>query len=131
MKKNAPTISNPDELNHHLQHTSLGTWVVFGVVVALLAGLFAWGFFGTLTLKITGMASVVDGQASLVVSSIDRAKLAQGQKVYILQQEGEITSLSKEKPLAASFALVDGEYPFTVVLRVIHPIELMWDGGSN
>lgn len=126
MKRKNPSIANPDELNKHLQHSSPLTWVILGVVIALLAALFTWSALGTVRFKLLGKASVLQGEATLVVETKDRTKLALGQKVVINGKEGSITFLTDEAALAGPFELADGDYSYYVVLAEKHPIEFFF-----
>ena len=125
MKNNAKSISNPEDLNKHLKYTSPVTWIILGLVICLLAGFFAWACVYKMKVKISGLANVQSGEVSLVVSDSSKSKLAVGQKVYILEQIGEIVSFSDEKPVVSGFDLQDGEYTYTVVLKEIKPIEFL------
>jgi hypothetical protein len=73
-----------------------------------------------------GKASVLQGEATLVVETKDRTKLALGQKVVINGKEGSITSLTDEAALAGPFELADGDYSYYVVLAEKHPIEFFF-----
>jgi hypothetical protein len=126
VKRKNPSIANPDELNKHLQHSSPLTWVILGVVIALLAAFFTWSALGTVRFKLSGKASVLQGEATLVVETKDRTKLALGQKVVINGKEGSITSLTDETALAGPFELADGDYSYYVVLAEKHPIEFFF-----
>ena len=128
MDKGQIRISNPEELNKHLQRTSLFTWIVLGAVTALLAAFFAWSCLFELTIKLTGMASVSGGAVVLRINQGDINKVSIGQKVYIEGQEGKIDSISEDKASASSFTLGDGEYPYTVILGQKKPIEF-WFGA--
>ena len=90
MKKPVQSIASPEALNKRLQKTSPATWAVLFGVIALLIGFFAWSFFATISVKLTGSASVVSNQASLQIKEKDLAKVNVGQKVYILEQVGEV-----------------------------------------
>ena len=127
MKKTAPTISNPDELNKHLQHTSPVTWIVLGSVIVLLLSLFAWSFLAKVPIRVAGMATLYHGEASLHVEESDLKKLAVGQKVLIGGKEGVIESYQGETLKLSTFDLADGEYDCYVVLYEKRPIEFFWE----
>ena len=42
-------VRSPDELNKAIQVTSPGAWMVLAACFALLAGILAWAFFGTVS----------------------------------------------------------------------------------
>ena len=68
MKKQQIRISNQEEFNKHLQHTSPATWIVLGLVVALLIAFFAWSFLFKLTVRFSGQADIVGGEVTLHIS---------------------------------------------------------------
>ena len=67
MKKKTKSITNPEELNKNLQYSSPISWIVLTSVVLLLAGFFVWASVYQIHIKVTGIASIHSGQASLVV----------------------------------------------------------------
>lgn len=129
MKKPVQSIASPEALNKRLQKTSPATWAVLFGVIALLIGFFAWSFFATISVKLTGSASVVSNQASLQIKEKDLAKVNVGQKVYILEQVGEVISKEGNTIIASPFNLNDGEqYTYTLVVRELHPINFLIGG---
>lgn len=116
MKKNKISVSNPDELNKHLQHTSPFTWISLGLVAAALLGFFAWSFIYKIKVKISGTATVFNGEASLTVRDSDIGKLAANQLVTINDKESLLT-FSDNKPVAHFDGLENGEYTFTIVFE--------------
>ena len=125
MKKQQIRISNQDELNKHLQYTSPFTWIALGLIVALLAGFFAWSFLFKLTIKLTGKADVENGAVTLHLENSDLGKLKVGQKVYIAELEGEIISFNDDQPVVSSFALENGEYTYKIVIGEMRPIDFL------
>ena len=127
MKKPAPSISNPDELNKRLQRTSPVAWVSLAVCVLAMAGFLAWSFLYRFQDKIVGSAHIDNGQATLVVDASKKNKLAVGQKVYIAKQVGEIVSLNNDNLVVSSFSLPNGDYTNTVV-REVRPVDFLIGG---
>ena len=125
MKKEQVRISNPDELNKHLQYTSPLTWILLFVVTAVLISFFAWSFLYKLTIKLTGKADVNSGEVTLHIKDADINKLEIGQKVYIADKEGEIISFVDDQPKVTDFALDDGEYTYTIVIGQTRPIDFL------
>ena len=125
MKKEQVRISNPDELNKHLQYTSPLTWILLFVVTAVLISFFAWSFLYKLTIKLTGKADVSSGEVTLHIKDTDINKLEIGQKVYIADKEGEIISFVDDQPKVTDFALDDGEYTYTIVIGQTRPIDFL------
>lgn len=128
MKKSATTITNPDELNKHLQKSSPLTWIILGAVIASLVAFFTWSFCATIEIKINGTASINESVATLKVDEEDKNKIALGQKVCILDKVGEINAIEDDRITAAFFQIQDGdEYTFSIVLRQMKPIDFLWD----
>ena len=115
MKKQQIRISNQEEFNKHLQHTSPATWIVLGLVVALLIAFFAWSFLFKLTVRFSGQADIVGGEVTLHITNSSLRKIKVGSKIYINDIKGEIVSFTDNKPVVSNFALEDGEYTYVAV----------------
>ena len=115
MKKQQVRIYNQEEFNKHLQHTSLATWIVLGLVVAMLIAFFAWSFLFKLTVRFSGQAEVLSGAVSIKMTSSELKKVKVGSKIYINDIEGEIISFTNNQPVDSKFALEDGEYTYVAV----------------
>lgn len=119
-------ITNPDELNKHLQYTSITTWIVLGAVILSLAGLFTWSFIYKIQEKITGKASISSGAVTLTIEESQKPHLAVGQKVYIADKVGEIKSIDDGNPVVSLFDLEDGSnYTYTIVVKEMRPIDFL------
>ena len=118
-------ITNPDELNKHLQYTSFTTWIVLGAVILSLAGLFTWSFIYKIQEKITGKAFISSGVVTLNVEESQKPRLVAGQKVYIADKVGEILSIDDGNPVVSLFDLADNEYTYTIVVNEIRPIDFL------
>jgi len=119
-------ITNPDELNKHLQYTSITTWIVLGAVILSLAGLFTWSFIYKIQEKITGKASISSGAVTLTIEESQKPRLAVGQKVYIADKVGEIKSINDGNPVVSLFDLEDGSnYTYTIVVKEMRPIDFL------
>ena len=128
MKKKAiPNISNPDDLNKHLQRTSPSTWVILGVIIAFLVSFFGWTFFGSIPIKVSGTATLSNGEASLVVPLADKKRISLGQKVSIFDKEGEISTVNENQIIAKFFDLPDGEYFYSIFIEMKRPISFLTD----
>lgn len=124
MKKTKVTISNPEELEKHLQYTSPTTWIVLGTVTCLIVGLFVWSILFKFEDKVSGKANISSGEVTLLVESKVKSKLKVGQKIYINDLEGEILAFVNDEPVVSQFALADGEYQYSLFVEV-KPIEYL------
>ena len=102
MKKQQIRISNQEEFNKHLQHTSTTTWVVLGAVIVALVSFFAWSILYKIDIKLMGKANIASGAVTLELKESDLSKLKVGQKVYIEQKEGEILSFQDDQPVVSN-----------------------------
>lgn len=126
MKKNVTSITNPDDLDKALKHTSPFTWISLGIVAALLMAFFAWSLIYKIAIKITGIANVNSNEITLHVEESRLNELAVGQKVYINDKNGEILSIKDDgQPVVSNMNLEDGEYTYSIVLKEVHPFEFL------
>ena len=125
MKENV-SISNPDELNKHLQSSSHFTWAILGVVVAMLLAFFVWSFIYRIPVKVTGTATVASGEVALNISEENLDKLEVGQTVHIQNIETDIFTFDDNgQPVVYNVGLADGEYDYYIVIREIRPIDFL------
>ena len=126
MKKNVQKISDPDEFNRYLHHTSWLTWIILIAVTVVLVAFFAWACVFKIHVKVTGSAEIENGEISLHVEGKNAEKLKVGQKVVISDKEGTILSFNEDKSaVVSSVDLEDGTYTFTVVIEEKRPIEFL------
>lgn len=126
MKKNVTSITNPDDLDKALKHTSPFTWISLGIVAALLMAFFAWSLIYKIAIKITGIANANSNEITLHVEESRLNELAVGQKVYINDKNGEILSIKDDgQPVVSNMNLEDGEYTYSIVLKEVHPFEFL------
>ena len=129
MKKENVAIASPDALNKHLQHSSPLTWVTLGSVIAIILGFFVWSGIYKLPIKLSGLASVANGQASLTVEEKAKEKLEVGTKVYILDQVGELSFDEEGDPIVLNLNLGDGQYTYRtdIVIAEMRPIQYLFN----
>ena len=125
MKHEDISINNPDDLNKHLQHSSVVTWVILISVIALLIAFFAWSLIYKLKIKITGTATVTSGEASLHIEETKLDQLKEGQKVYISSKEGLLSFNSSNETVVSSISLDDGTYNCYIVIKEMRPFDFL------
>ena len=126
MKKERASVSNPDELNKYLQKSSFAVWFILGIVISILLSFFVWSMIYKVKVKISGLADISSGEVTLHVEEKSLKQLEIGQKVYIQNQELEISSLDDNKqPTVTKSTLEDGEYPYYIVVKEVKPIEFL------
>lgn len=126
MKKEQTSVSNPDELNKYLQRSSFVVWLILGIVASILIAFFVWSMIYKVKVKISGLADISGGEVTLHVEEKSLNQLEVGQKVYIQNQELEISSFDDNKqPIVTKSTLEDGEYPYYIVIKEAKPIEFL------
>ena len=119
-------ISSPEKLNDYLKATSIFTWILLGIVIFCLLGIFIWSFVAKITYKIEGRANVTSNVVSIEIGENRLDELEVGQIVYIRGQEGVIASIGEDGlPVISGIDLDDGNYQYTIILKTIHPIEYL------
>lgn len=118
MKKEDISITNPDELDKHLQHSSPLTWIILLTVIAVLIGFFAWSLIYKIAVKITGSALVSSGVATLNVDKSSSSKLKEGQKVIVAEQEGLLSFNEESQPIVKGLTLADDEYTYVTYVEM-------------
>lgn len=126
MKKSVTNITNPEDLDKALKHTSLMTWISLGIVAALLVSFFVWSLLYKIAIKITGIANINSNEVTLHVEKSHLSELMVGQKVFIKDQEGEILSIKVDgQPTVSKMTLADGEYPYYIVIKQVRPFDFL------
>lgn len=125
MKKEKISIANPDELNKHLQYTSPTTWIILGIVMALLLSFIVWSCIFKIKIKITGTASINNNEVTIHIEEADKNKIEVGQKVYISNLEGEIKEIVNDEPVITTFELPNGDYSYYIVIKEMKPIDFL------
>ena len=121
-------ISSPEKLNDYLKATSIFTWILLGIVIFCLLGIFIWSFSAKITYKIEGEARINGGILSIEIDEKRLNELSVGQVVYVGACEGVIKSIGEDnKPIIGGINLEDGEYSYTIILKTIHPIEYLFN----
>lgn len=123
--KKKTSISSPDELNKHLQYTSVFTWITLGATIVALSIFFAWSCLYTIQDKILCKLVISSHEATLVIEESDKSRLAVGQKIYVLDKVGEILSFNDGNPVISSFDLEDNSYTCKIVVKEMHPIDFL------
>ena len=71
-------ISSPEQLNDYIRVSNPGVWLTLGAVVAVLAAVFVWGFFGALPSTVSQNGFARDGVVTCYLETDHAAKVAPG-----------------------------------------------------
>lgn len=98
-KRATEQLRSPDDLDKYVQVTNPSVWVVLAACVALLAGLLAWGVFGTVSTNVASMGVVAGGRTMCFLSAEDAAHVRVGDTAVMGGVTLEISEIS-EVPLS-------------------------------
>lgn len=121
-------LRSPDDLDKYVRVTSPSVWGVLAACIALLAGLLAWGFFGTVSTSVTGMGVVLEGRAICFLPADDVTRLHVGDEALVggkRMQVSEVASIPVSRKEAGEVlksdylveALMDGNWATEVTFR--------------
>ena len=116
-------ITSPEDLNRYLHPTNPITWILLGIIILCLIGLFVWAFTAKISYKISGTVEIVNKEASINIDEKYLNDIKVGQKIYIMEIEGEVLSIDDNKVVISSFDLADGNYDYFLILKTIRPID--------
>ena len=124
-------LRSPDDLDKYVQVTNPSVWVILVACIALLAGLLAWGVFGSVTTNVSATGVIANGQATCFLSADNVAKvsvgdsasidgeLVKGDWAYKVTFEGDTSDLTENIPLTVS-----------ITTERIAPISLILGGNA-
>ena len=127
-KKATEKLRSPDDLDKFVRVTNPSIWVVLLAVIALLAGLLAWAFFGTVATSVTSTGAVVDGVPMCFLQADDVTKVAVGDTVNVGGESMKVVGVSSVpvsrneagKILKSDYlvsSLVQGDWAYQVVFE--------------
>lgn len=159
-KRATERLHSPDDLDRYVRVTNPSVWAILGAIVALLAGLFAWGVFGAVTKSVNATATCVNGRVVCFLDADDAAQVHVGDEANVAGARMEIAeiatvpmSLDEAATILGSDYLVDtlieGNWAYmvsfdgdvsslregiplsaTITNERIAPIELVLGGGA-
>ena len=77
-KKATEKLRSPDDLDKYVRVTNPSVWVVLVACIALIAGLLAWGIFGSVTTSVSATGTVISGEAKCFLMADDASRVAVG-----------------------------------------------------
>ena len=127
-QKSLDRISSPEQLTDYLRVTNVGMWVIFSVILLLLAAFFAWASIGKLETTAAGKAAVTEGAARITV--IDNAEVSPGMTVRMGKAESRVVEVTQdERGLVIAYApvnLANGNYDAVIVVKSVSPISFLF-----
>jgi hypothetical protein len=126
-QKTLDRIASPEQLTDYLHVTNPGIWVLFAVIILLLAGFFAWATIGQLEVVTDAKASVTDGTAQITVLS--SAQVNSGMTVRVGKEEFTVSTVDEDElgrtVAYAPVTLANGNYDAKIVVESVSPISFL------
>ena len=94
-KKATEKLRSPDDLDKYVQVTNPSIWVALIACIALLAGLLAWGVFGSVTTSVSTTGTAIDGKAMCFLSAENIAKVNKGDVAKVGTERLTVAEVSK------------------------------------
>lgn len=125
--KSLDSISSPEQLTDYIHVTNPGIWVLFAVIILMLAGFIAWASVGHLETVADAKAAVIDGTALITV--YERCDVISGMTVRIGNEEFTVSSVEQDEMghtiVYSSVTLADGIYDAGIVTETVSPISFL------
>jgi len=124
-KKATEKLRSPDDLDKYVRVTNPSVWVILAACIVLVAGLVAWGVFGTVSTDVVGTGACVDGEAMCLLSAEKAQDVNVNDEAVVGGQTMKVSSISKI-PLSRSEAsaqlgsdylmstLMDGDWAYLI-----------------
>lgn len=88
-------LRSPDDLDRYIRVTSPSVWVALFAVLALMAGLLAWGIFGAVSTSVEATGTSVNGKTLCLLNADQAARVKIGDRAYVGGQRTTVASESK------------------------------------
>ena len=107
-KNAAKKLHDPDELDKYVRIMNPSVIVILVACIALLAGILAWGVFGTVATSVSAKGAVIDGRAVCFLPAEEIEKVNVGNEAMV---GGRPMTVSKLSALPLSPCSADGDWP--------------------
>ena len=94
-RKATEKLRSPDDLDKYVRVTNPGVWIVIVACIVLLAGLLAWGFFGTVSTDIATTGVSVDKTPMCFLNAEEASKVHEGDAAVVDGRRMTVESMSK------------------------------------
>ena len=127
-KKATEKLRSPDDLDKYVRVTNPSVWVILVACVLLLAGLLAWGVFGSVTTNVASTGVRVGGTTLCFLGAEDAAKVSVGDVANVGGKRLEVSSIDvipssrdEVKGMLDSdylvSSLINGDWAYTVKFK--------------
>lgn len=119
-------IASPEQLNDYIRVTRPSVWIVLAAAVVLLAGVFAWGAYGTLDVVVQEDGLAAGGVVRCAVTDSIARHIKAGSAVTVDRGlPATVASIHGNAVTLSPVDVPDGEVYVFFHVRSLHPIELL------
>ncbi len=93
-KSSIENLNSPEQLNDYIKAASPAVWVVLAAIIALLAAVFAWIYFGCIYTRVAGVAVNDNGTLSCYARAEDMLKAGNSVKVSVNGTDYIVTEIT-------------------------------------
>jgi hypothetical protein len=131
-KRATERLQSPDDLDRYVRVTNPSVWVLLIACVALLAGILAWGVFGSVTTSVSSTGTCVQGRTLCLLSAEDAAKVSTGDTANVGGVSMTVASVS-EVPLSLDETreLLDSDYLAATLMSGDWAYVVTFDGDAS
>ena len=154
-EKSLKRVNSPESLNDYVRVSNPGIWLVLAAVIALLIGVFVWGYFGRMESTVEVRTVAANGEVVCFVRDVDVLTLEQGMPIRVETAAGTVEGTVAEigfesrkySELAELYGLrlvadeaedvvftvaldvdvPDGKYTTTIVTESIRPLSFLFN----
>ena len=131
-KKAMDRLRSPDDLDKFVQVTNPSVWAVMAACIVLLAGLFAWGVFGSVSTNVSDTGVVIDGTAMCFLDADDASKVNVSDSAYVdgvEMQVAEMTSVPLSRDEAGK--ILNSDYLVSALFPEDWGYHVTFDGDTS
>ena len=125
-------LRSPDDLDKFVRVTNPSVWVVLAACLALLAGLLAWGVFGSVTTSVSSTGVSVSSNAMCFLTAEDAAKVHEGDAAFV---GGEQMRVAKVAPIPVSRdeagKILTSDYLVSTLMSSDWAYQVTFDGDTS
>ena len=131
-QKAAEKLRNPDDLDKYVRVTNPSVWIVIAACMALLAGLLAWGVFGTVSTSVSTTGVAVDGRVMCFLSAEEVAKVDAGDTAMVGNQKMTVSEVAAI-PLSRDEVgtILTGDYLVSSIAKADWVYQVQFEGDRS
>ncbi|MBO7675755.1 MAG: hypothetical protein J6S63_12240 [Atopobiaceae bacterium] len=130
--KAAERLRSPDDLDKYVRVTRPSVWVVLVACIALLAGLLAWGFLGTVSTNVSVSGTVLEGRALCLLPQRETAQIDVGDAAYVGGTKMQV-AVVENVPLSRdeAYELLGSDYLVSTLMEGDWAVLVVFEGDVS